>query len=112
MIISLQNYNLNVTTYNMKYLLKTSYHHQEMLRYITSMFAVIETKQEWSSGYSGILYCLKTERQCDDNSTMFQLRRDMRNKLDDNSFKQIFKASLENLSNVIKTFVKKIYQLH
>ena len=83
MMIALQNYNLNVTTYNMKYLLNTSYHHQEMLRHIISMFSVIETVQDWSSGYSGILYCLKTERQCGDNYTMFQLRGDMCNTLDD-----------------------------
>ena len=107
-MISLQSNNVkNVTTYNMKYLLNTSYHHYEMLRHITSMFTVIETKLDWSSGYSGILYCLKTERQRDDNYTMFQLRRDMRNKLDDNSFKKMFKASLRNLSNVDENFCKK-----
>ena len=78
-----------------------------MLRHITSMFTVIETKLDWSSGYSGILYCLKTELQCDNNYTMFQLRRDMRNKLDDNLFKKMFKASLKNLSNVDGNFCKK-----
>ena len=38
---------------------------------------------------------------------MFQLRHDMRNKLDDNSFKKMFKASLKNLSNVDENFCKK-----
>ena len=38
---------------------------------------------------------------------MFQLRRDMRNKLDDNLFMKMFKASLKNLSNVDDNFCKK-----
>ena len=38
---------------------------------------------------------------------MFQLRRDMRNKLDDNLFNKILKASLKNLSNVDDNFCKK-----
>ena len=46
-MVTLQNNNVNnVTTYNMKYLLNTSNHHYEMVRYITSMFIVIETKQD------------------------------------------------------------------
>ena len=45
-MISLHNYNLNVTTYTMKYLLNTSHHYQAMLRHIISMFSVIETKQD------------------------------------------------------------------
>ena len=106
-MISLQNNNVkNVTQYNMKYLLNTSYHHHEILRHIASMFTVIETKLDWSSGYSGILYCLKTERQRDDIYTMFQLRRDMRNKFDDNVFMKIFKASLK-LLNIDVNFCKK-----
>ena len=79
-------HNLNVTTYNMNCLLNTSYHHQEMLRHIASMFTVIETKQDWSSGYYGILYCLKTVCQYADKYIMFQLRRDMRKKLDEYLF--------------------------
>ena len=69
------------------------------------MFTVIETKQDWSSGYSGILYCLKIELECDNNYTMFQLRRDMRNKFDDNVFMKMFKASLK-LSNIDVNFCK------
>ena len=90
----------------MKYLLNTLYHHHEMLRHITSMFTVIETKQDWSSGYSGILYCLNIELECDNNYTMFQLRRDMRNKFDDNVFMKMFKASLK-LLNIDVNFYKK-----
>ena len=56
-MISLQsNHVKNVTTHNMKHLLNTSYYHHEMSRHITSMFTVIETKQYWSSGFSGMLY--------------------------------------------------------
>ena len=77
-----------------------------MLRHITSIFTVIETNKDWSSGYSGILYYLNTELQCDNNYTIFQLRRDMRNKLDDNLFMKMFKASLKNLSNVDVNFCK------
>ena len=101
------NHVKNVTTYNIKYLLNTSFHHNEMLRHITSIFTVIETNKDWSSGYSGILYYLNTELQCDNNYTIFQLRRDMRNKLDDNLFMKIFKASLKNLSNDDDNFGKK-----
>ena len=53
------NHIKNATTYNMKYLLNTSLHHNEMLRHITSMFTVTETKEYSSSGYSGILFFLK-----------------------------------------------------
>ena len=38
---------------------------------------------------------------------MFQLRHDMRNKLDDFLFMKTFKASLKNLSNVDVNFCKK-----
>ena len=106
--IALQsNHVKNVAINNMKFLLNTSYHYHEKLRYISSMFTVIETKLDWSSGYFSILYCVKTELQCDDNYTMFQLRLDMRNKLDDNLFMKMFKASLKNLSNVDDNFCKK-----
>ena len=45
--ISLQsNHVNNITTYNMKYLLDTSLHHNEMLRHITSMFTISETKED------------------------------------------------------------------
>ena len=71
------------------------------------MFTVIETKQDWSSGYYGILYCLKTVCQCADKYTMFQLRRDMRNKLNDISFMKKLKSSLKILSNVDDNFYKK-----
>ena len=73
----------------MKYLLNSSLHHKEMVRYISSIFTVSETKEDWNSGYSGILYCLKSELQCANNYTMFQLRCDMRNKLDDDLFIKI-----------------------
>ena len=43
---------------------------------------------------------------------MFQLRRDMRNKLDDNLFNKILKASLKNLSNVDDNFCKKDSSKH
>ena len=71
------------------------------------MFTVIETKTDWSSGYLGILYCLSSVHECDKNYTMFQLRRDMRNKLNDNSFMKKLKLSLKNLSNVDDNFWKK-----
>ena len=45
----------------MKCLLNTSLHHNEMLRHITSMFTVSETTEDFSSGYYGIIYSLKTE---------------------------------------------------
>ena len=88
----------------MKYLLNTSLYHREILRNITSMFTVIETKQDWSSGYSGILYCLKTELQCENNYTIFHLRRDMRNNLDEILFMKMFKASLNCFSNIVVNF--------
>ena len=72
------------------------------------MFSVIETKPDWSSGYYGILYCLRTVYQCDDNYTMFQLRRDMPKKLDEHLFMKKFKESLKNLSNDDDNFCKKV----
>ena len=105
---SLQSNNVkNVTTYNMKYLLKSSLHHEEMVRYITSIFTIIETKDDWSSGYSGILYCLKTESQCDNNYELFQLRKHMRDRFKDKLFLKMFKASVKNLSKVDGTFLSK-----
>ena len=103
---NLHIHNLNVTISSMNYLLNTSYHHQEMLRHIISMFSVIETKPEWSSGYYGILYCSKTVYQCDDKYTMFQLRRDMRDKLDENLFMKKLKSSLKICQMLMTTFVK------
>ena len=91
----------------MKDLLNTSLHRNEMLRHITSMFTVSETKEGWISGYFSILYYLKTKLLCDNNYKMLQLRRDMRNKLDDFLFMKMFKASLKNLSNVDFNFCKK-----
>ena len=99
--------NLNVTTFNMNYLLNTSYHRQEMLRNIISMFSVITIKTDWSSGYFGILYCLRSVHECDENYTMFQLRCDMRDKLNDKLFMKKLKASLNNLSNVDDNICKK-----
>ena len=93
--------NMNVTTFNMNYLLNTSYHHQEMLRNITSMFSVIETKTDWSSGYLGILYCLRSVHECDETYTMFKLRCDMRDKLIDKPFMKKLKASLNNVDDNI-----------
>ena len=49
------NHVKNVTTYNMKYLLKTSSHHNKMFRNITSMFTVTETIHQWNSTYPSIL---------------------------------------------------------
>ena len=89
------NYVKNVTTYNMKYLLNSSLHHEEMVRYISSIFTIIETKEDWSSGYSGILYCLKTESQCENNYQMFQLRKHMRDKFNEKLFLKMFKASVK-----------------
>ena len=91
----------------MNYLLNTSLHHRKMSRHNTSMFTVSETKEGWISGYFSILYYLKTKLLCDNNYKMLQLRRDMRNKLDDFLFMKMFKASLKNLSNVDFNFCKK-----
>ena len=82
----------------MKYLLNTSFHHKEMLRHITSKFIVTETKVDWSSGYSAILYCLKIELKCEPNYSMFNFRRDMYNKFNDESFIDMLKVSLKSLS--------------
>ena len=92
----------------MNYLLNTSLHHRKMSRHNTSMFTVSETKEDWSSGYSGILHCLKTELQCDNDYTMFQLRCDLRNKLDDDLFMEIFKLPLNNLSKVDVNLCSKV----
>ena len=81
-----------------KYLLNTSFHHKEMLRHITSKFIVTETKVDWSSGYSAILYCLKIELKCESNYSMFNFRRDMYNKFNDESFIDMLKVSLKSLS--------------
>ena len=48
------NHVKNVTTYNMKYLLKTSSHHNTMFRNITSMFTVTETIHQWNITYPSI----------------------------------------------------------
>ena len=59
----------------MKYLLNSSLHHKETVRYITSIFIVSETKEDTSSGYSGILYCLKTESECENDYKCFSLEK-------------------------------------
>ena len=91
----------------MKYLLNTSFHHKEMLRCITSIVTITETKDDWSSGYFDILYCLKTELKCKSNYYMFNFRRDKHNKLNDQSFISMLKLPLINLSKVDNKFYKK-----
>ena len=78
-----------------------------MLRYITSKFIVTETKVDWSSGYSAILYCLKIELKCEPNYSMFNFRRDMYNKFNDKSFIDMVKVSLRNLSKIAGNFSKR-----
>ena len=101
------NHVKNVTTYNMKYLLNSSLHHEEMVRYISSIFTIIETKEDWNSGHSGILYYLKTESQCENDYQMFQLRKHMRDKLNEKLFLKMLKASVKNLSKVDGIFLNK-----
>ena len=78
-----------------------------MFKYITSMFIVTESILDQSSEYSVVLYCLKTELKCGSDYNFFQLRCDLRNKLDDNSFMNMFKSSLKNMSKVDDNFCNK-----
>ena len=81
----------NQVTYNMKYLVNTPFHYKELMRHITSKFIVTETKVDWSSGFSIILYCFKTELKYQATYSLFRFRRDMHNKFNGKPFIDMLK---------------------